>query len=508
MKLKALILLIFGVLLIAVATNHSTNLFKRSTIEVEKNHLLSVAYSSSAHIQLYFQDIEKAVKTLSGSSSTINALDGFKKTFNTLGDPNQKPQEYLHNRYIANNPFEKADRRHLIEIKNSLNPYDLSHKKFHPYFLKEQERHGFYDIFLIDELGNVIYSVDKEDDFGVNIFNSSINIDGLANIYKKASKSALGDIVFQDFKPYYPSNNRQAAFLATPIFENGILSGVFAIQIPVSKINSVMSFGDKRQEVGLGKSGEVYLVGDDLLMRSNSRFSDVSTIGKVAVNTSSVNNALNGNTGFDEVKDYRGVSVYSAYIPINVFEKTWALLAEINTEEILGEIHENTLLVFIESLGAAIAVLLLYAKLFNTSVISPLKSENDELKKEISAKNRQLSLSNSISEEYKHAFDLISVVSKTNADGIITYVNENFCDLTKYSSEELIGRSHNILSSPTTPKELHKDLWETISSKRIWNGEITNVNKDKEMYKVDLTIIPILDENGDIKEFMSIVYKL
>lgn len=106
--------------------------------------------------------------------------------------------------------------------------------------------------------------------------------------------------------------------------------------------------------------------------------------------------------------------------------------------------------------------------------------------------------------EYKRAVDLSNIVSKTNPKGIITYVNDKFCEISGYSRSELIGKPHNIVRHPAMDKEAFKELWDTIKSKKPWNGIITNMKKDGTKYIVDSTVIPILDVDGDILEYIAV----
>lgn len=106
--------------------------------------------------------------------------------------------------------------------------------------------------------------------------------------------------------------------------------------------------------------------------------------------------------------------------------------------------------------------------------------------------------------EYKKAVDLSNIVSKTNPKGIITYVNDKFCDISGYKREELIGKPHNIVRHPTMSSSTFQELWETIKNKKTWSGLITNLRKDGRNYIVDSTIVPILDIDGDIVEFIAI----
>jgi len=106
--------------------------------------------------------------------------------------------------------------------------------------------------------------------------------------------------------------------------------------------------------------------------------------------------------------------------------------------------------------------------------------------------------------QYKLAVDESSIFSKTDANGIITYVNDEFCRLSKYSSEELIGRTHKIIRHPDMPSSLFEDMWKTLNRKEIWKGVIKNRAKDGSSYYVSATIIPILDKNKEIKEYLGI----
>ena len=105
---------------------------------------------------------------------------------------------------------------------------------------------------------------------------------------------------------------------------------------------------------------------------------------------------------------------------------------------------------------------------------------------------------------YKMAIDNSSIVSKTDLKGIITYANEMFCEVSGYTQQELIGRSHNIVRHPDVPKETFYEMWKTIKNKKVWKGIVPNISKNGETYIVDATILPILDHNGDIIEYFAV----
>ncbi len=109
---------------------------------------------------------------------------------------------------------------------------------------------------------------------------------------------------------------------------------------------------------------------------------------------------------------------------------------------------------------------------------------------------------------YKTAIDQSSIVSKTDEKGIITYVNEMFCDVSGYSREELIGRSHNIIRHPDMPKAVFKEMWETLHAKKIWKGTVKNRKKDGGSYIVNATILPILDSHDNILEYVAVRHNI
>ena len=141
---------------------------------------------------------------------------------------------------------------------------------------------------------------------------------------------------------------------------------------------------------------------------------------------------------------------------------------------------------------------------YNTIIHS---STSDEIGDAINAFNNmsaKLSTNVSFLDAYKTAIDETSIVSKSDKKGIITYVNKQFCEVSGYKKEELIGRHHNILRHPDMAKDIFANLWKTISSKNIWNGIVKNRKKDGGFYIVDATIIPMLDHEGEIIEYVAV----
>jgi len=109
-----------------------------------------------------------------------------------------------------------------------------------------------------------------------------------------------------------------------------------------------------------------------------------------------------------------------------------------------------------------------------------------------------------ISGQYQKLVDATNIVSKTDINGIITFANSKFIEMSGYSEDELIGKSHNIIRDSSMSPEVYEELWKTIKSNKSWSGVITNKRKNGEIYTVDASIFPLVDDDENIIEYIAI----
>lgn len=132
---------------------------------------------------------------------------------------------------------------------------------------------------------------------------------------------------------------------------------------------------------------------------------------------------------------------------------------------------------------------------------SILKIREEKYKNILEAKVKEL-------EEFGHALEVSAIVAKTDIKGVLTYVNEHFCNLSGYSKEELIGTTNSIVNSGSRSSTFYQKLWNTISNKRTYKTLFENRRKDGSIYYIETTITPILDISGDIIEFIAVSHDM
>jgi class 3 adenylate cyclase len=398
------------------------------------NQLTSVRASKAYQIESYFKTIRNHIQTLSNDPSVGTAIAEFTNAYRQLETvplpadsspkitayyqneflpklakteqgspvlnsflPESNASSYLQYYYIATNS-NPIGKKHLLDKANDGSEYSRIHERYHPIFRNIIEKFGYYDMFLIDPQGTVVYTVYKETDFTTNYTTGAYNDSNLARLVASVRRSKQKDYAsIIDFEAYAPSYGAPAAFIAAPIFNQSKFIGVLAIQVPVDEINNVMTGNRKWESDGLGKSGETYLVGQDYLMRSVSRFLvetpeeyiktlvalgvNNETINRIqqyktsilaqAVRTPAVEESLMGKQGLKLIRDYRDIPVLSSYSLLQIEGLKWAILSEIDLVEAYAPIYDFERQLLISATLLMLLVILL-AMLMASLFVKPI----------------------------------------------------------------------------------------------------------------------------------------
>jgi methyl-accepting chemotaxis protein len=435
----------FSLIVTNLATDSaSKKLINETLTQQYKNNLVAKRESVKQQISDYFSLIQQQVSTMANDVSIQDSVTQFIPAFNSYTEQrNYSPElerstvkQYYENEfsstyqrlnensaptaimfsqlapatlafqydYISKNIHPQGKKDQLNATENAT-AYDNVHRRYHGSIRQFLSAFGYYDIFIADaKSGNVVYSVFKELDFATNLVTGPYAKTGLGQAFNKALTLKNGQSYLTDFSAYLPSYDNPASFISSPIYINNQLVAVLIFQMPIDRINDIMTHGQKWQEKGFGLSGETYLVGADKTLRNESRFLIEDKKGYIdALKTSKLENvelidikntgislqkvdsigvkaALRGETGFEIFKDYRGVEVVSAYSPLKVGNLTWAILAEIDQEEAFAPTQYVSGQLMFYGLMIIIIMLLLsliFAFFLSKVLVKPLKSIGD-----------------------------------------------------------------------------------------------------------------------------------
>jgi len=287
-------------------------------------------------------------------------------------DINMLILQYL---YISSNP-NPVGSKHLLVNAADGTAYSKVHSKYHLIFKDFIEKFDFYDLFIVDnETGNVIYTVFKEVDFASNLLSGAYSDSNLGEAFKSARTTTNKRYTkMVDFAMYDPSYGVPAAFISAPIYDGEKKIGVLVLQVRSEKFDEIMTGKQSWKEDGMGESGQTCLIGDDFLMRSNDRklienkvdyLSRLSSSGVSRLVIDKINrlntsilqcylkneaaiDAIRGNSGQMITQNSFGDKILSSYSRISNDDLNWALITEINYDEISQDtVNQRTISIFI-----------------------------------------------------------------------------------------------------------------------------------------------------------------
>ena len=395
----AVVVLLVSILSILVSVLVSSNSVGSTSDELTEQRVTTRSNATAAELDEYYGDLAAQVAILASGASAPTVVTEFAAAYNELDaldpdslgdeaarllefytddfipsladvrgasvDPDelipraQSAPTYLQTAYIADSTVEPIERR-LITDAGDGSTWTEVHKKYHPPLRRRIDAIGFDDLFLVDaDTGAVVYSTNKDIAFGTNLIAGPHSGTPLASLARRViATGEPGDVEAADFATYTPLLDLPSGFLAAPVFDGDEIVGVLAVSVDLDSVTDIMtsSWRDGR----FGETGELYLVGSDRTMRSDSRafienpaeyLLRVGELGGVSdedlrrmqklgttvifqrVDNESVRAGFEGERGLVETTNYLGNRVFSAHRPIATDVFDWVLLVEQEVEE-------------------------------------------------------------------------------------------------------------------------------------------------------------------------------
>lgn len=427
--------------------------------------------------------------------------------------PKERAALYLQYHYIANNPKPVGEKDELMRA-NDNSEYSKIHALYHPPLRNLIKEFGYYDLFLIDpDTGHIIYSVYKETDFATSLKDgpyANSNFAAVVDATRKNPEPSAVQIV--DFASYRPSYGAPAAFFATPIYDGSQKVGILAAQLPVDRINKVLTGNRNWQNEGLGESGEVYLVGSDYLMRSISRFliedrtgylealenlgvpeETIKDIDRLdtsillqTVKTEAVLAAFQGEQGTKIIDDYRGIPVLSSYKLVDIKGVNWVILAEMDLAEAYAPLYN--LQQYILTISVVLVLVVTSIALFSANtLLKPISLLIEDARK-IAVGDFQESSLKSLAQD-----ELSSLVESFN--DVIRNLKEQK-ELVKIKEQENRKLLHRIV-----PKSVADRL-------RVGDKKITQVTEQATVLLAEIEGLTQLSKQWLIEEYAEILHGL
>lgn len=338
-----LVALINGAVLAAVLANMSSARLEEAADE----RLSAVVKSRQVTLSQYLESLVQDLNSVSSNPFTVEALQNFQIAWLTLGDDQRGKLQKL---YITDNPHPVGEKE-MLDAAEDESDYSKAHARFHPWFRTFLKQRGYYDIFLFDLQGNLLYTVFKEADYATNMETGKYKDTDLANAFRAARDSQkLDQVSFFDFEPYAPSNGAPAAFISRAVLDaSGAKAGVLVFQMPIDRMNGVMQVA-----AGMGETGESFVVGADNLLRTDLRLSDESTILKKEYKNRATELAQDGEQGM-----LLAGGQQVSYAPLDFLGARWTIIAAIDEAEIAAPAEEllTTAVIVVLVMSGIVAVI-------------------------------------------------------------------------------------------------------------------------------------------------------
>jgi methyl-accepting chemotaxis protein len=338
MSQKLPLALIGSAVVVAAGVGVASYLIASSALETQaRQQLATIAFERANQLATHLNAVEVDLVKTAEADSTRQALGNFAQGWVAIdgleGDPSKRLREEL---------FETPqDERVQVEVLEGLPPaYAQSHKRYQPVYRDQIALQSYRDLYLIDTLGNVVYSTIKADDYATNVADpaGTYSQSGLGEAYRAAMQAPSSKaFIFSDFAPYAAANGELLAFFATPVFDTkDVLIGVVAISFNADKQSQSISYRS-----GLGTTGDTIIVGLDGLARSDTSFTPENDVMQPTLFDDAIKEAIWGVPMETSSDDFRGRSVIAAAAPADITAtQSWAVMAVMDRSEIFAPVAQ------------------------------------------------------------------------------------------------------------------------------------------------------------------------
>ncbi len=493
-KLLSLILLISFIPVLIIGYFKYSD-FKTIVEHQTRDNLASATQDKHQKIELFLLALKTRVQDFSSDGFVLDSLQRFQYVENIGTIKSTVKQHLLNNKQVLDERimhitlFDQHDR--VVVSTADAN----SERNFSEAIEKNREGILFSDLFVDAETGGVV-------------------IDVLALVYSRTDTGKyFGSVLIR--------------------FDASMMADIVSTQL------SALSLHEDTNAMHF-ETAVSYLVNGQGQMLRHPRMTDKAPL-LIVVDSPPVKACLNDARGMNgSWLDYAGVAVIGSSSCVEMGRFRWALISEVNAVEALALVSDYQR--FLGLLVLVVLSIVFVVAFYLTKVVSgPIKLLNDGVKRiaagnlsftvgtsrqdeigelsrsfdlmlvaikqskhEIEAVNSTLEQANQELNYVKNAMDRHAVIVETDSSGVITYANEKFCDISQYAAAELVGQSHSIVSSGYHPQQFFEQMWQTISSGRVWHGDVCNRRKDGEVYWVNTTIVPYLNEHGKVERYIAL----
>jgi len=315
--------LVGSALVVSAGVGIASYLIGLGTVQEQRNQSMQASLNTATTlVSDYFSSAEVDLRLFVQRSDTVTAIKNLTRAVEELRmGLKERAAQQLQAAYVTENP-NPSDRAAVDSVGAKGATYDAPHKRFHPGFRTLAQERDYSDVLLISASGDVVYSVAKNMDFAGNVVSDlALAASGLGQAFAAAKDLADGSAAFVDFSVYGPVGAAES-FMAMPVYDKEENMGVMVLAISPAVMSARVSALS-----GMGQTGEVVVVGQDGLLRSESPRTDAPDVLVTTLTSDVVAGAFNGATGEGISTDYRGAPMVVRAEPVTVGNVTWAVTA-------------------------------------------------------------------------------------------------------------------------------------------------------------------------------------